>query len=247
MKIIAIIQARMSSSRLPGKILAPLAGYPLLEVIQNRIKSSAVDSFWLATSSCKEDDVTEFWGHELGFNVYRGDMDDVLSRFVTIIKREPSDWVIRLTADNPFIDAGIINKLIEKASSVPNSVGYIYENEPKTLPLGYVPEIVRPSCLFKAESQISEKEFSHRVHVTSWIKKNTICDTLDIPENWKNRCQWRWTIDTDDDYKMASKAFDLFGSRWSSLQFEEMVDILDNYPEIMDINKSVQQKGLKDG
>ncbi|NEO02155.1 MAG: hypothetical protein F6K50_44360 [Moorea sp. SIO3I7] len=244
MKISAILQARMNSARLPGKILAPLVEFPVLNIIHKRIKHAQVNSLCLATSSTIEDNLTEYWGHSLGLEVYRGDIEDVLSRFTTIIRKEQPDWVVRLTADNPFVDAEIINKLIDIARVAPRSVGYIYSGENKTYPLGYVPEIVRSECLLKAESEIPHQEFYHRTHVTSWVQKNTDVATLEVSPHWKDRSHWRWTIDTHEDYQMARKAFDLFGEKWSSISYEEMVNILDSHPEVTEINRHVKQKRL---
>lgn len=247
MKIVAIIQARMNSKRLPGKILTPLAGLPLLAVIRERTKLAQVDSWWLATSSGIEDDITEFWGKTLGLNVYRGDLENVLSRFTAIARYEQPDWIIRLTADNPFVDYKSINHLIKLAISSPSMIGYLKTSNPRVLPLGYMPEIVKTKCLLYAEAQIPELQFYHRSHVTSWVIENMECGTIKIPDQWKNRSHWRWTIDTKEDYKMAKKAFELFGSCWSQLDYQKMVEVLDQHPETTAINQHIMQKNTKEG
>jgi spore coat polysaccharide biosynthesis protein SpsF len=104
-KTVAIIQARMRSERLPGKILSPLCGRPLLALLATRTARARVDEWWLATSSDPADDVTEAWGFELGLRVYRGHATDVLSRFLAVADETGADWLFRLTADNPFVDA----------------------------------------------------------------------------------------------------------------------------------------------
>ena len=112
-KTIGIIQARIGSSRLPAKILAPLAGRPLLDQLYARIAPARVDEWWLATSSDPSDDVTEAWGFDLGLRVFRGDLDDVLSRFRSIGSEADADWVVRITADNPFTDYRVIDALLD--------------------------------------------------------------------------------------------------------------------------------------
>ena len=103
----------MGSERLPGKILAPLSGRPLLALLCDRIRAARVDEWWLATSSLAADDVTEAWGFELGLRVFRGHPSDVLSRFVAIGAETRADWLIRVTADNPFLDAPLIDALMD--------------------------------------------------------------------------------------------------------------------------------------
>lgn len=247
MKVAAIIQARMNSTRLPGKILAPLVGFPILQIIQRRIQHAQVNSFWLATSSSIEDDLTEYWGHTLGLKVYRGQTEDVLSRFTAIVREEQPDWVVRLTADNPFVNTEIINILIDTAISVEKEVGYIHCSKNEIYPLGYVPEIVRAECLLKAEAEINTQESYHCSHVTSWVKEHTKVATLKYSQKLEPRYKWRWTIDTHEDYIMAKKAFNLFGEKWSTIQYEEMVDILDNHPEVTQINQHTIQKRIEDG
>ncbi|MCP4039632.1 MAG: NTP transferase domain-containing protein, partial [bacterium] len=113
MAVIGIIQARLGSSRLAGKILAPIAGRPMLELITHRLRNSRIQEWWLATSSDPADDVTEAWGFELGLRVFRGDDDDVLSRFLAIGREAGAEWILRVTADGPFLDAKLINVLLD--------------------------------------------------------------------------------------------------------------------------------------
>jgi spore coat polysaccharide biosynthesis protein SpsF (cytidylyltransferase family) len=111
--VIGIIQARLGSTRLPGKILAPIAGRPMLELIANRVRRSRVEKWWLATSTDPGDDVTESWGHSLGLQVFRGESDNVLSRFTAIIRESDPEWIVRVTADNPFISGEAVDLLLD--------------------------------------------------------------------------------------------------------------------------------------
>ena len=139
--IVGIIQARMASTRLPGKILAPIAGVPLLQVIVERVQAAAVDEWWIATTDTPSDDVTAAWGEAMGVRVLRGDPDDVLSRFARIASERRPDWIVRLTADNPYVDASIVDLLL---AAGPTTIrDHLTEAEPRRMPLGYVPEIVR--------------------------------------------------------------------------------------------------------
>ncbi len=120
---IGIIQARMGSERLPGKILAPLGGRPLLDRLVSRIMRARVAQWWLATSEHPSDDVTAAWGFELGLRVFRGSERDVLSRFLAIAAEADAEWLVRVTADNPFLDAILIDHLLDARDAKNDAIG----------------------------------------------------------------------------------------------------------------------------
>jgi spore coat polysaccharide biosynthesis protein SpsF len=269
-KTIGVIQARMGSKRLPGKIIAPLGGRPLLAQLWARIGRARVDEWWLATSSDPTDDVTEAWGFELGLRVFRGERTDVLSRFLAIGEEAKAEWILRVTADNPFLDAKLIDALLDArdASEESKSADAIRlcgglpiadrskeANEPTAttpkLPLGYAVELIRLSALRLADQEIPEDEFYHRTHVTSWLAGNAsgnakVCDTP-TPSSWPNRPQWRWTVDTYEDLAMARSAFRVFGLEAATIDYPAMVSHLDAHPEIAAMNRHIDQKAPEDG
>lgn len=243
--VLGVIQARMGSTRLPGKLLAPLAGRPLLEWIVHRVRPARVDGWWLATTSNIEDDVAAEWGTALGLDVLRGDPDDVLSRFVSIARQERPEWLVRLTADNPFVDAVVVDELVHAAEHVPAPVQHVVPREPRSLPLGYAPEVVRAEALLILESEVLPPY--HRAHVTSAIRERGGSAYWDPPAGWPRRPDWRWTVDTGDDLAMADAAFRAFGSAASSIDYPAMVDRLDRMPEITSRNAMVLQREPRDG
>lgn len=246
MKVVGIIQARMSSSRLPGKILAPVAGRPLLSVLAGRLRSAGVDAWWLATSDRSDDDVAAAWGSALGINVYRGDLDDVLSRFLAIARHERPDWIVRITADDPFMDGAIVDRLIDHlpAGDEADVLGPGTENG---FPLGYVPEIIRADALKFAAGKIPPDQAYHRSHVTSIFEELHRYCVLPMPEAWPRRGRWRWTVDTFADLQMADAAFRRLGNQWQTASYREIVALLDQHPDITSTNASVQQKTLIEG
>ena len=251
-KTVGIIQARMRSERLPGKILSPLCGRPLLALLATRIARARVDEWWLATTSDPADDVTEAWGFELGLRVYRGHATDVLSRFLAVADETGADWLVRVTADNPFVDAPLIDALVaardELADSKQEKANTIEILRPAAgRPVGYGVELVETNALRRASAAIPASQFHHRVHVTSWLSVNGRIELVALPGAWPDRSAWRWTVDTYEDLAMARSAFRLFGSEAATIDYPAMVGLLDGVPEIAAMNDHIVQKKLEQG
>lgn len=248
MNSIAIIQARMGSERFSGKILAPLAGQPLLKVLVERIRPAGLDAIWLATTEEPSDNLTAEWGRALGLKVYRGSTDDVLSRFTGIVRQAKPDWVFRLTADNPFTRADVLDALGAQAAKVDPATELIAFEKGSGSPLGFSSvSLVRAEALLRAEAAIPADEDYHRTHVTSWTVAKGQVQRIPEPNDWPARPGWRWTVDTPEDYAMAQKAFAQFGEDWATIRYPEMVAQLDAHPEITGINGSIRQKSLEEG
>lgn len=247
MKTIGIVQARMGSTRLYGKILYPIKRMPLLHVLAKRLENSKVDEWWLATTTQDEDKLTVCWGYALGWNVYRGSVLDVLSRFTAIIRKQNPYYVVRITADDPFTDGEVINLMLEQISSMNSDQKIMTAGSSTKLPLGYAPSIFVAESLLDIEKQIPSDQQYHKTHVTSWLKTYAKFKEFVPPANWPARPNWRWTVDTKDDALMISDAFDLFGDKWATISYPEIVSILDEHPDITGINAHIKQKKLEEG
>ncbi len=254
--VIGIIQARLGSSRLPGKILAPIAGRPLLAVLIERLRSARVDEWWLATTTESDDDVTAAWGEALGVRVHRGAVDDVLSRFTAIIRERDPRWIVRVTADDPFMDGAYVNTLIDGLDKTAASEGpesppiapLIEMGGPEPIfPLGYAPQLARAEDVVASESVIPADQSFHRSHVLSWLRTHATPHTLPAPSYWPKRSAWRWTVDTLRDLEMTRAAFDIFGDAWRDIGYVDMVAALDPHPDITGHNRDVRQKELHEG
>ncbi len=251
-KTVGIIQARMRSERLPGKILSPLCGRPLLALIATRLARARVDEWWLATTSDPADDVTEAWGFELGLRVYRGHATDVLSRFLSVADETGADWLVRVTADNPFVDAPLVDALVcardELADAKTEEASAAEILRPRGgRPVGYGVELVQTLALRRASAAIPANQFHHRVHVTSWLSSHGRIESVALPPDWPERSAWRWTVDTYEDLAMARSAFRLFGSEAATIDYPAMVRLLDGVPEIAEMNEHIVQKKLEEG
>lgn len=251
-RTVGIIQARMRSERLPGKILSPLCGRPLLALLVTRIARARVNEWWLATTSDAADDVTEAWGFELGLRVYRGHATDVLSRFLAVADETGADWLVRATADNPFVDAPLVDALIDARDGLADAK----TAEAKAIeilrpgggrPVGYGIELVQTEALRRASTAIPANQPHHRAHVTSWLTLHGRIESVAPPRDWPERAGWRWTVDTYEDLAMARSAFRLFGSEAATIDYPAMVRLLDGVPEIAAMNEHIVQKKLEEG
>lgn len=170
-QVVAIVQARMSSSRLPGKVLMPLAGAEsVLAVLLARLsRTQQVDEVVVATSSDPSDDPISDAASSSGVRVVRGPLDDVLRRFALAANATGADAVVRITADCPLVDAGVVDALVRmwrkgEAEYVANTL------EPRTFPDGLDAEVVSRGALETAEREAGEADA--REHVTPFIRAN---------------------------------------------------------------------------
>jgi spore coat polysaccharide biosynthesis protein SpsF len=242
---IGVIQARIGSDRLHAKVLAPLVeGQPLLSALCQRLSSASIE-WWLATTDQRADDVTAAWGRELGLNVYRGDEHDVLSRFAAIASSMTCEWIVRVTADDPFVDGSTVQRLAEAVNSAPDDVDIIGDlPSNRHFPLGYLPQIVRSAALLRLQRDLPSDDY-HRAHVTSALIPHRAAPYRDA--RLPARPRWRWTVDTLEDLQMAQAAFSTIGPEWKHAEYVDFVQLLDARPDIVAINRHVRQKALKDG
>ena len=243
-RVIGIVQARLASTRLPAKVLAPLAGRPLLAVLAARLAPARVDEWWLATTTRDDDAVTAAWGEALGLRVARGPVDDVLARFAAVVEARRPEWVVCITADDPFTDAGIVDRLLDAACEAPASVALVGAAG-GVLPLGYAPQVARGEAVLAAAAAAAEPH--HRAHVLTWVAERAPRLAVPLPLAWPARPHWRWTVDTADDLVMAQDAFAAFGEAWASSDYPSMVKALDARPDIPRRNLHVRQKAIEEG
>jgi spore coat polysaccharide biosynthesis protein SpsF len=238
-RILGVIQARMGSSRLPGKVLRPLAGRTALgRLVRSVQESRAVAEVVIATTTEEIDDPVAAEAERLGVAVHRGATDDVLSRFLGALEKHPADAVMRFTADCPLLDPEIAALGARVFRSVPG-LDYLTTSLARTLPRGMDVEIIRASTLRALDALATDY---HRTHVTSYVY--TYPDRfrvigLTLPPN---RTHLRLTLDTLEDWQLIQAVVAHFGDTTVSLA--KLVDWLDAHPEIRALNAQVEQKTL---
>lgn len=228
-----IIQARMGSSRFPGKVLKPIRGHSLLEIQQMRIKSSElVDEIVIATTTNPEDDAIEKFCIEKNIHYYRGSDWDVLDRYYQASKTFNPTNVIRLTSDCPLHHHAVIDFVIEEYLKSGKDYFSNSNHEPDFLEDGFDVEVFSFKALETAWNEA--KLVSEREHVTPYIKQSGKFSC-----GWKKYSkdyQYKLSVDSENDFKAVEAIFNSFESI-TDFGMNEVSALLKSKPEILELNK----------
>jgi len=239
MRTLGVVQARMGSTRLPGKVLRQLAGRTVLErVVRAARDSDVLDELVVATTDESVDDAIVTECAAIGVPVHRGPVDDVLTRFLGVLDTHDSDTVLRFTADCPLLDPQLV-ALAAKVFAAAPYVDYLSTSIARTLPRGLDVEVVRTDVLRSIDKLATDH---HRTHVTSYIYSH--------PEDFNvlgltmqpDLSHLRLTLDTPDDWRLIEAIIEHFGD--VSVPVRTLTDWLAHRPELTVLNAHVEQKAL---
>jgi len=239
-RVVAIVSARMASTRCPGKAMVPLAGRPLIEVLLERIASvPALDSVALATSGKPENDVLIQVARKLGVPSFRGEENDVLRRYVDCAHHMRADHVVRVTGDNPLTDLETIEMLVQK--HIASDADYTYVPGDALL-MGILSEVVSRTAL---ERSWSRGEARHRSElVTLFIKEHPeefqIC-TSELPDGLY-RPEYRLTVDEAADVELMQAIFERLARGREVVTTRAAIELLDREPALAKVNRHLQHK-----
>ena len=234
MATIAIIQARMGSTRFPGKIMKELNGKPILQHIVDFLKySKMIDKVVIATTDLEEDNIVNSFAKKLEIDCFRGSSENVLERFYKCAKKFNANLILRLTADNPLINPKIIDDLINLCKHY--NCDYTSNCLHPTYPYGYSTcEVFTFSTLTKLyETQKDPKSLEH---VTYFITKNPNLFTIreiNAPQNL-SRPSWKLSVDTPNDYFKMQKIFSSLYHENSFIDYPTLVEFLDKNKQIVE-------------
>lgn len=246
MKIGAVIQARTSSTRLPGKVLKKLpcgSGVTVLEQVVRRIKKSKeLDSIIIATTDERSDDKIVVIAKKERVGCFRGSRDDVLSRYYLTAKKYNLDIIVRITSDCPCIDSGIIDSIIERHKK--SMADYTSNTIERTYPRGLDVEVFNFSALEEAYKK-AYKNYQ-REHVAPYIYTNRRLFKIvqvKAPAPLYGP-DIRITLDTEEDYSLLCIIFDYLYSKNRHFTAGDLIRLFNKKPWLKMINKKVQQKKL---
>jgi spore coat polysaccharide biosynthesis protein SpsF len=242
MNTVAIVQARMGSTRLPGKILKKINNKVILDYVIDRLRfCKKLDNIVLATTTAKNDDILEQYSVDKKIDYFRGSEEDVLSRYYHAANIYKADIIVRITSDCPFIDPEIVDMVIKK--HIGGNFDYTANTIKRTYPRGLDVEVFNFDVLESDFKNANEKH--QREHVTPYIKEH--------PEKFKlknieakdklKRPDIRITIDTIEDYELIKKIIQNFNNL--NFKAKEIIDFLDKNPDLLEINKNIKQKSVR--
>lgn len=244
MKIGAIIQARMGSTRLSGKVMKDLEGKTVLEHVIDRVKQSKmIDEIIIATTTHERDSVIEVEALRCGVKAFKGSEDDVLSRYYYVAKENGLDVVVRITSDCPLIDPKVIDEIIQcyvnnDYDIVSNAGSDISK---RTYPRGLDTEVFSFEVLENAFT--NAKEAYQREHVTPHIYENS--SNVYYYKNDIDYSKYRWTLDTDEDFKVISEIYKHLYHGEHDFYLSDIVKLFQAKPELFSINAHIEQKKIK--
>ena len=243
MKIIAIVQARMGSTRLPNKVMKPIGGVPMIELLLSRLsQAKEVDQIVVATSVDDRNKPLAEHVRKLGYACEQGSEDDVLDRYVRAAKAHLADVVVRITGDCPLVDPALVDEAIRRFNA--SDVDYFSNTNPPTYPDGLDIEVCRFKVLEQASLETSKP--SDREHVTPYLRESGRFKTAAMRHR-EDLSALRWTVDEPADFAVVESVFQHFHPR-TDFTWGEVLELRSRQPNIFDINQHlIRNKGATMG
>ena len=239
MKTIAIIQARMGSTRLPGKVLKPLAGDTVLGHVVRRVREAKrLNGVCIATTESPADAPIVAECRRLGVECFRGSEPDVLARYHGAAQAIKADVIVRVTSDCPLFDGALLDKMLAEFGAA-NGLDYLSNVQVRRFPRGLDAEIFTFPALERAHREAAH--FHEREHVTPYFYQNPELFRLRSFENKEDLSAHRWTLDTPEDWQFVEAVYAALGPRFTTA---DVMNLLKARPELATLNVHVEQKKL---
>ena len=242
MKFVATIEARMKSTRLPGKVLLPIMAKPMLQLMIERLKfSKKIDEIVIATTDTSADDSVASLAKELKVGWYRGSENDVLARVLEAAKKYQADTIVELTGDCPLVDPAMIDGMIVEFQKT--KVDYLANNTiSQLIPRGFDVQIF-PRRVLEEVAKLTNDPFD-RENVSLYIYEHPEKFKLKAwgPEKRYQRNDLRLTVDTARDFELVKRVFHLLYLKKHNFTLADTIAVFEQFPELAQINQEVEQK-----
>lgn len=244
MKTVAIIQARMGSTRLPGKVMKNLGGKTVLNQVIARVKACPrVDEVVVATTVLPEDAIIVEESQRCGVMTFRGSEEDVLSRYYLAAREAGAEIIVRVTADCPFFDPQVLEKMLRQfqtARAEGRALDYLSNTLERTFPRGLDAEIFTMAALERAHREAGEPY--EREHVTPYIYRHPESFALQSFRNPVYLSDHRWTLDTEEDWRLIEAVYAALDKQGTTFTTQAVLDLLGSRPELVALNAHIEQK-----
>ncbi len=241
MRVEIFVQARMGSTRLPGKILQPVFGKPLLKYMVERLREvKNADEIVVLTTTEASDDIVEDFCQKEGVACFRGSENDVLERYYQAALQRRPDAIVRVTADCPLIDPEIVDAVIDAFKRESPAIDYISNSLKRTYPRGLDVEIFSFEALKKAYQLAIKPE--EREHVTVYLYRHPELFKLKNMAHHPSLSQYRWTVDTQEDFTLIRLILEHLYPDNPAFRLQDVLSLLKKYPEWNLINAHIEQK-----
>jgi glutamate-1-semialdehyde 2,1-aminomutase len=235
-RIVAIVQARMGSIRLPDKVMKPIGIIPMIEILLKRLNNSKLlNQIILATSTDTRNKPLVEHVESLGFTCQQGSDLDVLERYVQAAEKSKADVIVRITGDCPLVDPVLVDECITRFKET--KVDYCANTSPPTFPDGLDIEVIKFSALKKAAQESTK--LSHREHVTPYIRELDFFSKSNYSNN-EDFSALRWTVDDQEDFDVTSKVFEHFKPN-IYFSWKEVLALYNNQPQLFAANFQTQR------
>lgn len=243
-RVVLFVQARMGSTRLPGKHLKLILGRPVLSYLIERLRrTKLVDEIVLATTTNPLDDQLVNFCKTENLAYFRGPEEDVLERFLQGAKKFDADVIVRISGDCPLIDPQVVDSVIDRfLHSVP-PYDYVANTLNRTFPRGMDAEVFSRQSLEKLALKATQPE--EREHVTPYYYQHPEMFKLGSVERKHNDSHHRWTVDTEDDFTLIRTVLEEIYPKNPEASLDDLLALFNKHPEWLEINAHIKQKPLK--
>jgi len=239
-KVVVVVQARMGSTRLQGKVLMDLCGQTTLARVNCRLaRAERVHQIVIATTTSPADNAIVSEAERNGVAVFRGSEQDVLSRYLQAAEQFRADLIVRITSDCPLIDPGVVDRVIAEVLS--SDADFASNCIHRTYPRGLDAEVFTLDALHRADDMCDQPH--HREHVTPIFYERPDRFRVRSVVGGEDYARYRWTLDTPEDLELIRTIYSRFDNR-DDFGWRDVVRLMEEHPELAEINSHVIQKAV---